>query len=116
MHVGAGVTPLHVAGGASLPLEVVVAVVGVGSLVLVAAGFVAYRRRRRWSHLLVVGALATLFARAAVAALSMGGVVDAGVHHVAEHALDLLSVTLVFGAVLYARRVEDAASEVNRSE
>jgi len=95
----------HAGDGSPLLLWVLV-LAAVVSGVLVAAAVAAYARRRERSFLLVVGAFAALFARTVVALLALLAVIPGALHHVLEHALDVVMAGLVVAAVYYARRVE----------
>lgn len=90
----------------SLLLLAAVAVGVAGSGILLGLGLAALLQRRSWSYLLVAGALAALFARTGVAALSLTNAIGPFVHHLLEHALDAVMVALVVGAVYHARTVE----------
>ena len=101
--------PLHALGGLVVTrplLLVVLAVAGVGASVVVGLALAVFVRRRSQSYLLVTLAVATLLARTVVASLSLNGTLDAGVHHLAEHGLDVAMVALVIAAVYTARQVE----------
>jgi hypothetical protein len=98
--------PCHAAATADLPLLAVLALGGVGALLVAALGVGAWLRRGSRSYLLVALALSTLLARSGVAALTVGGAVSPESHHLLEHGLDVVMVGLVIAAVYYARRVE----------
>lgn len=101
--------PLHaVASGSGLALSATIALAALGSLAVFALSVVAFRRRRSLPYLLVALAFAALSARAAVGALTVGGHLSPGAHHLAEHGLDVAMVGLLVGAVYYARSVERA--------
>jgi heme A synthase len=80
---------------------------GVASLVLVAVGLLALERRRSRSYLLVVAALGTLLAKAAIGGLTLLSVFPRTLHHPLEHALDLVMASLLLAAVYFARRPTD---------
>ena len=86
-------------------LLAVLAAAGLGASVVLGLALAAFVRRRSGSYFLVTLALATLLARTVVASLSLNGTLDAGVHHVAEHGLDVAMVALVVAAVYTARRL-----------
>ncbi len=100
--------PAHVAPGGQPILSGVVLLALLGSGLLLALGLVAYARRRTPSYLLVALALSTLLARSALGVMTVGGMVTYEVHHLFEHALDVVMALLVLAAVYYARRVESA--------
>jgi hypothetical protein len=104
---------LHVTAGPGVDLAMVgaVAVAMSGAGVLLGLGLAALLRRRSWSYLLVAGALAALFARASVAALSVAGMFGPFEHHLVEHSLDAVMVALVVAAVYHARSVRREAGD-----
>ena len=77
----------------------------VGTAVLLGLALAAFVRRQSRPFLLIVFALVALLARSIVAGLAMTGSVSGGSHHMLEHALDVVLVALVIGAVYYARSV-----------
>ncbi len=97
------------------PLALVLGLAGLGSVVVVALALVALARRRSWSYFLVTAALGTLLVRTSLGALSVGGVMALGDHHLHEHALDVVMIALLLGAVYLARppgpRSADAPDE-----
>lgn len=93
----------HGADPGSDPLGVVLWLAGLGSAVVVGLALVALARRRSWPYFLVAAALGTLLARTSLGALSMTGTLPAGTHHLPEHALDVLMVVLLLGAIYTAR-------------
>jgi hypothetical protein len=99
--------PLHdsLVGSQSLPLLAVLTVAAVGTAALLGLAIGAYVRRQSRPYLLVVAAFAALFARSAVAGLTMTGLFSPGAHHVLEHGLDIVFVALVIAAVYHARTV-----------
>ncbi|MFC7129873.1 DUF7471 family protein [Haloferax chudinovii] len=100
--------PGHVqAGGPWMTAVVVLA--GVSSVTLAALGVAVFLRRRTRSHLLVALALLAFASRAAVAALTLTGVLSEFDHHVVEHLLDLAMAGLVLAAIYYARSIEREA-------
>lgn len=100
-HVGDGIlaTPDGV-------LLVVLGLAAVGSALVVGLAVVALSRRRSWPYLLVTLALATVLTRTFLGALTMGGTLTLGGHHTMEHALDVVMIALLLGAVYRARTVE----------
>jgi heme A synthase len=78
-----------------------VAILGGG--VLLGLGLVALGRRRSWSYLLVVLALASLLSQGVVGMLAITDILGTGLHHFVEHSLDALMVALLIAAVYYAR-------------
>lgn len=91
--------------GLDWPLVAALGAAGVGAAVLTAAALLVFLRRRRRPHLLVALALAALFVRTGVAALSLNGSLGAESHHLLEHGLDVVMAGLVIAAVYYARSV-----------
>lgn len=87
-------------------LLAVLTIAGLGASVVVGLALAVFIRRRSRSYLLVTLAVATLLARTVVASLSLNGSIDAGVHHLAEHGLDIVMVALVIAAVYTARQVK----------
>ena len=77
---------------------------GVASVVLVGLSASAYLDRRSASYLAIVLALGALSGKALVGGLSVLGVLTGEPHHVLEHGLDALSVSLLLLAIYYARR------------
>jgi predicted permease len=104
-HAGIHVGELHA------DFAAVLAVSAIAALILCGLGLAAYRRRRSRAYLLVTLALAALVARPLVAVLSAAAVVPPDLHHLIEHALDVVVVGLVLGAVYYARTVERRVEE-----
>jgi hypothetical protein len=99
---------LHVGSDPGVDLVMVgaVAVAMSGAGVLLGLGLAALLRRRSWSYLLVALALAALFARVSVAALSVAGMFGPTQHHLVEHSLDAVMVALVVAAVYHARSIQ----------
>jgi len=95
-----------------MPYLAVLGFAGVLSAVLLGLGLAVLARRRDGPYVLVVLALAALFARTGVAALAMVDVFGPTGHHLLEHGLDVAMAGLVIGAVYHARRV---TREVSRS-
>jgi len=108
-----GRVPLHAgpAPGPDLAFTALLALAGLGSAVVLGLALAALVRRRSRSYLLVTLALATLLARTGVAALSLAGSMDAGLHHWLEHALDAVMAALVVAAVYDARSVRQSTAE-----
>jgi ABC-type branched-subunit amino acid transport system permease subunit len=101
--------PLHavrdlLVGSPLLVLALVLA--GLGASLVVGLALAVFLRRRSDSYLLVTLAVATVLARVAVASLALNGTLDAEVHHLTEHGLDVAMVALVIAAVYTARQVE----------
>jgi hypothetical protein len=92
----------------SLPLVLVVGVVG--GAVLLALAAVAYTRRQSVSYLLLTVAVAALVGRVVVGGLAVGGMMDYSVHHLVEHGLDVVTLAAVVGAVYLARQSRGEAS------
>jgi hypothetical protein len=99
--------PLHggYVGPESTWLLAVVALAGAGAAVLVGLAAGAFVRRQSRPYLLVLGALAALLGRSAVAALTAVGALSTSEHHFLEHGLDVVLVGLVIAAVYHARTV-----------
>jgi hypothetical protein len=76
---------------------------GLAAAVLVGLALAAYTRRSSAPYLLILLALTTLLARVGIAMGTVTDVFSAPIHHLAEHALDVLMVALVLGAVYAAR-------------
>lgn len=91
--------------GSDVVLWVLLVLGGIASIVLVGLSAVAYLDRRSVSYLAIVLALGALSGKALVGGLSMAGVLGGGHHHLLEHGLDLLSVSLLVVAIYSARRV-----------
>ena len=107
-----GRVSLHAApaAGPDLAFTALLALAGLGSAVVLGLALAALVRRRSRSYLLVTLALATLLARTGVAAVSLAGSMDAGVHHWLEHALDAAMAALVVAAVYDARSVRQSSA------
>jgi hypothetical protein len=88
----------------SLALTIVLLLAGLGAAAVAGLALAALARRRSTPYLLVALAVLTVLARAVVGGLSLQGTLDPGVHHLAEHALDVVMVALVIAAVLVARQ------------
>jgi hypothetical protein len=93
------------------PLPLVLAVAGLVSALLITVALAALARRRSLSYFLVTLALGTLLVRTASGVLSMRDVVPHPSHHLVEHALDIVTVALLLGAVYSARRLEGPTVE-----
>ena len=87
----------------------VVLLAGVASVTLAGLGVAVFHRRRTRSHLLIALALLAFASRAAIAALTFGGVISDVDHHVFEHVVDLVMAGLVLAAIYYAREIEREA-------
>jgi hypothetical protein len=94
---------LH-AAAPSLALTVVLVLGGLGAALVAGLALAALARRRSVPYLLVVLAVLAVLARAVVGVVSLQGGLDAGVHHLVEHGLDVVMVALVVAAVVTARR------------
>ena len=103
----AALVVLHgeVVGLRSFPLLAVVALAAVGAAVLLGLAIGAFVRRQSRPYLLIVGALAALLGRSAVAGVTITGTVSPAAHHFLEHGLDVVLVALVIAAVYHARSV-----------
>lgn len=87
----------------SLVLVGVLGLAGLGAALLLGLALAAFVRRQSRPYLLIVGAVGTLLARSAVAALTVTGTLPIDTHHLLEHGLDVVLVALVVAAVYYAR-------------
>jgi hypothetical protein len=103
----AGLIPVHggITGPQSLPLIAVIAVAAVGTSVLLGLAIGAFVRRQSRPYLLIVGALAALLGRSAVAGFTITGSVSPTEHHFLEHGLDVALVAFVIAAVYHSRTV-----------
>lgn len=72
-----------------LPLLVILLIAAIISAVLLGLALAAYTRRRSRSYLIILLAIATLFARTAVAGFTVLDMLSATEHHLIEHALDV---------------------------
>lgn len=95
----------------SVVMPIVLALAGLGSSLLIGLALAALVRRRSWSYLLVLLALATLLSRTVLAALTMNAVLADATHHLLEHSLDVLMSALVVAAVYTARRANRSSLE-----
>ncbi|WP_458206083.1 DUF7471 family protein [Haladaptatus sp. NG-SE-30] len=99
--------PLHaLASDGNLLLPAVISLAALGSVLVLALSLVAFRQRRTLPYLLVTLAFAALAGRALVGGLTTANYLAGGAHHLAEHALDVVVIALLVGAVYYTRRVE----------
>ncbi|WP_458186141.1 DUF7471 family protein [Haladaptatus sp. NG-WS-4] len=99
--------PLHaVTSGGGLLLPAVISLAALGSVLVLALATVAFRQRRTLPYLLVTLAFAALAGQALVGGLTTANYLAGSTHHLAEHALDVVVVALLVGAVYYARTVE----------
>lgn len=96
--------PIAHAAVVDTSLPIVLGAGVIGGLFLLAMGVVAYRRRPTISYLLLTLAIAALVGRVAVGGLAFGGLIDGSIHHLIEHALDVVTLLAVIGAVYLARR------------
>ncbi|WP_225335259.1 DUF7471 family protein [Halomicrobium urmianum] len=90
----------------SLAMVGVITLAGLGAAVLLGLALAAFVRRRSQPYVLIVGAIAALLGRSAVAGLSLAGLLRPGPHHFLEHGLDVVMVALIVAAVYYARTVD----------
>lgn len=99
--------PLHggYAGAGSLPLLGAVTLAGLGAAVLLGLAVGAFLQRQSRSYLLIVAALLALVGRSAVTGFTLTGTLSMTQHHLLEHGLDVVLVSLVIAAVYYARTV-----------
>ncbi len=103
----AAFVPLHggSVGPQSLSLLAVIALATVGTAALLGLAIGAFVRRQSRPYLLIVGALAALFGRSAVAGITVTGAFSPTEHHFLEHGLDVVLVALVIAAVYHSRTV-----------
>lgn len=108
----AAFTPLHagLVGPGAPPLLAAIVLATVGTAALLGLAIGAFVRRRSRPYLLIVGALAALLGRSAVAGVAAAGLVSLAEHHVLEHGLDVLLVSLVIAAVYHARTASAGAT------
>ena len=99
--VPSDVTPLYVA---IVLLETVLAVALFSLLAY------AFYHRRSIPYLLLACAAGTILARGLIGTLPMVTVFDPSVHILIDHGLDIVLVSMAFGAVYYARRVTPTTS------
>lgn len=88
-------------------LMLLVALGGLASAGVIGLALAALVRRRSWPYLLVTLALGTLLARTGAAVASLWLLLPEGIHHLLEHALDVLMAALVIAAVVTARRARE---------
>ena len=98
-----GAVALH-ATATSPALALLLVVGGLGAALVAGLALAALARRRSVPYLLVALAVLTVLVRAVVGVVSLGGGLDASVHHLVEHGLDVVMVALVVAAVVTARR------------
>jgi hypothetical protein len=87
---------------------IVVVLEAVFSLAAVTVLGGAYLRRRSRSYLLVTLALSTLLVRSATGLLSVADIYPATAFETLDHGLDIVMVSLLLGAVYYARRIDSS--------
>jgi len=105
--------PLHaVPDIGSATLLILVTIAAMGTALLLGVAFAALVRRRSRPYLLLVAAFTALLGRSVVASFSMFGMLSPTTHHLFEHGMDVLLVTLVVAAVYYARTVSHEESAV----
>lgn len=80
-------------------LLVVLALATVGTGVVFVLALAGYHRRRSTPYLLVVIAVAAIFARSIVGFGTLYGYVPMGTHHLLEHGFDFLIAVCVLAAV-----------------
>ena len=102
-----GATPLHseATGSPSLLLVPAIVVAAIGAAVLLGLAIGAFVQRQSRPYLLIVVALAALLGRSAIAGFSLTGMFSPTDHHLLEHGLDVVLVSLVIAAVYYSRTV-----------
>lgn len=100
----------HAPLGEPVLLVSILATAALVTLPLAGTAAVAYYRRRSRTYLLVALALFALVARIGVAAGTVAGIVPQGVHHLAEHGLDVTIAALLVGAVILARGIDHRPS------
>lgn len=88
--------------GSRLILGVVV-LAAIGTAALFVVSLVAYRRRRSLQYGLITAAIGALLVRSGVGAGTVLGAVPMPVHHLLEHALDLLVAIVLLLAVYLGR-------------
>ncbi|WP_266075556.1 DUF7471 family protein [Haladaptatus caseinilyticus] len=100
--------PLHAlaGGGAELMLPTVLVLAAVGSAVVFTLSVVAFRQRRSVPYLLVALAFGALAGQTLIGGLTTANYLTGSTHHLAEHALDVVIIALLIGAVYYARKIE----------
>ncbi|MCH7661966.1 MAG: hypothetical protein IH933_15770 [Euryarchaeota archaeon] len=94
------------AGTLPMGYTIVVILEAVVSIAAVTVSGAAYYRRRSRSYLFVTLALSTLVIRSASGLLSAAGVYPVETLEILDHGLDIVMVSLLFGAVYYARRID----------
>jgi hypothetical protein len=97
---------LAMAGTLPMGYTIVVILEAVVSIAAVTVLGAAYYRRRSRSYLFVTLALSTLVIRSASGLLSAAGVYPVETLEILDHGLDIVMVSLLFGAVYYARRID----------
>lgn len=97
---------LAMAGTLPMGYTIVVILEAVVSLAAVTVLGAAYYRRRSRSYLFVTLALSTLVIRSASGLLSAAGVYPIETLEILDHGLDIVMVSLLLGAVYYARRID----------
>jgi uncharacterized membrane protein len=80
-----------------------VTVAAAGTAILLGLALAAFFQRRSQPYLLIVAAFAALFGRSAVAGVAVFGGLSSSSHHLLEHGLDIVLVSLVVAAVYLAR-------------
>lgn len=95
----------------SISLLIVLGFAGALSAVLLGLGLAVLSRRREGAYILIVLALLALFARTAIAGLTVVDVFGATSHHLFEHGLDVAMAALVIAAVYHARRASGEVTD-----
>jgi len=103
--------PLHseAAGSQSLILLAVITVAAAGTAVLLGLAIGAFVQRQSRPYILIVAALAALFGRSSVAGITIIGLFSHAEHHLLEHGLDVILVSLVIAAVYHSRTSSNEA-------
>lgn len=105
--------PLHAAPDIwPTPLLGVVTIAALGAALLFWVAVAAFIQRRSRPYLLLAAAFAALLSRPLVTGVDMVGLISPEAHHLFEHGIDVVLVSLVVGAVYYART---ARKEVTQS-
>lgn len=105
-------TPLHAGPEWSVELILLVTAAAVGTALLLGLAFAAFLQRRSRSYVLIVAAIGALLGRSLIAGATVIGVFSQATHHLLEHAVDVVLVALVVGAVYYARSVSQEAEAI----
>ncbi|WP_255168210.1 DUF7471 family protein [Natrononativus amylolyticus] len=106
--VGSGAVDWH--------LALLLALSGVGSLVVFALALSAFRRRRSLPYLLITAALGALVLRPIVGTGTVLGYVPMDLHHTVEHLLDVVIAGLLIAAVVSVGSLERGSRGVEETE